>query len=267
LFLNKLAVLLPGITEDGLKKIRLQIKRCVKNYNYAHKSFPLSLSLGSSIRTSCSLSVTDLFKEANDNMYKEKLYSNQSTRNAIVNTLMKALGERDHMTEGHGCRLQSLVIAMAQQLKICERRYTDLKLFSQFHDIGKVGVPDSILLKPGPLAPDEAREMMTHCNKGYQIALSAKELTPIADWILKHHEWWNGEGYPLGLKGREIPLECRMLAIADAYDAMINDRPYRKAMMHEKAIKLIIRSSGTQFDPELVPIFISVVDKIKNKRS
>ena len=99
-----------------------------------------------------------------------------------------------------------------------------------FHDIGKVGIPDRILFKPGRLTDEEYKEMKRHSEIGHRIAQSAPDLQPIADYILRHHEWWNGGGYPLGLSGENIPLECRILAIADAYDAMTSDRPYRKAM-------------------------------------
>ena len=100
------------------------------------------------------------------------------------------------------------------------------------------------------------KEMQNHSEIGHRIARSSPDLRPIADWILKHHEWWNGEGYPLGLSGEAIPLACRILAIADAYDAMTSDRPYRKAIGHEEAIAELKRYAGIQFDPQLVEKFI-----------
>ena len=157
-------------------------------------------------------------------MYRIKLHSSQSTRSAIVQTLMKALEARDYITEGHADRLQELVAIVALSLGLPERSIGDLRLLAQFHDIGKVGIPDRILFKKGSLTNQEFAEMKQHCEIGHRIALSAPDLVPIADWILKHHEWWNGKGYPLGLKGEEIPLECRILAIADAYDAMTSDQ-------------------------------------------
>jgi HD-GYP domain-containing protein (c-di-GMP phosphodiesterase class II) len=101
----------------------------------------------------------------------------------------------------------------------------------------------------------EYNEMKRHSEIGHRIALSAPDLVPIAEWILKHHEWWNGQGYPLGLRGEEIPLECRILAIADAYDAMTNDRPYRKALPKDIALEEIKKHAGVQFDPYLVEKF------------
>ncbi|MEW5867329.1 MAG: HD domain-containing phosphohydrolase, partial [Bacillota bacterium] len=102
--------------------------------------------------------------------------------------------------------------------------------------------------------------MRLHCEIGLRIAQSAPDLVPISDWILKHHEWWNGQGYPLGLKGKEIPLECRILAIVDAYDAMTSDRPYRKALTHEQAVRELERCAGTQFDPDLVQKVVQILE-------
>jgi len=127
-----------------------------------------------------------------------------------------------------------------------------------------VGIPDEILFKPGRLTADEFEIMKRHCEIGYRIAQSSSDLAPIADWILKHQEWWNGQGYPLGIKGEEIPLPCRILAIVDAYDAMTNDRPYREAMHHEAAIAELDRCAGTQFDPSLVGLFKQLVIQDEN---
>jgi len=118
---------------------------------------------------------------------------------------------------------------------------------------------ENILFKNGPLNKDEWEIMKQHCEKGYRIALSSPELASIADLILKHHERWDGNGYPLGIKGKEIPIECRILNIVDSYDAMVSDRPYRKGMKKEDTIKEILNNSGKQFDPELVPIFIDII--------
>ncbi|MFZ5649698.1 MAG: HD-GYP domain-containing protein [Bacillota bacterium] len=157
-------------------------------------------------------------------------------------------------------RIQDLVADMASAIGLSDRNTTDLRLLARFHDIGKVGIPDRLLFKPGPLNEEEFNEMKRHSEIGYRIAQSAPDLVPIADWILKHHEWWSGSGYPLGLMGEEIPLECRMLSIADAYDAMTSDRPYRKAMSVEKAVSELKRCAGVQFDTVLVEIFIGILE-------
>ncbi|HWR39228.1 MAG TPA: HD domain-containing phosphohydrolase [Patescibacteria group bacterium] len=152
----------------------------------------------------------------------------------------------------------------ARAAGIAESALADIQLFARFHDIGKIGVADHILQKPGALTEVERRAMRQHCEIGYRIACAAPELAPIADWILRHHEGWDGSGYPLQLKGMEIELECRLLAIADSYDVMTNDRPYRVAMSHEQAIRELQRCAGTQFDPELVKVFVEMsLEEIK----
>ncbi|MDD2499137.1 MAG: HD-GYP domain-containing protein, partial [Desulfitobacteriaceae bacterium] len=192
---------------------------------------------------------------------REKLHRIHSVRSNIVQALLKALETRDIQTEEHSKRLGRLIIDLAKAAGIPEQKFSDLYLFAQFHDIGKVGIPDSILFKPEKLSHCEELRMKAHCEIGKRIALASPDLVPIADWILKHHEWWNGEGYPMGLKGNEIPLECRILAIVDAYDAMVNDRLYKKAVSHETALAELSKCAGTQFNPELVEVFINKVSQ------
>lgn len=252
---DEFAVLLPNSPRDVIERAFRRIRDAAERHNEAKPELPLSISIGFAVSNGKKTNMKELFKEADNNMYREKLHSSQSARSAIVNTLMKALEARDYITEGHAIRLQDLVISMAVSVGLPERRVTDLRLLAKFHDIGKVGVPDRILFKPGTLTSEEAAEMQRHCEIGHRIALSAPDLVHIADWILKHHERWDGNGYPLGLGGEEIPLECRILAIADAYDAMTSDRPYRQAITHREALAELRKCAGTQFDPQLVSKF------------
>ncbi|MGB4131076.1 MAG: HD-GYP domain-containing protein, partial [Tepidanaerobacteraceae bacterium] len=152
-------------------------------------------------------------------------------------------------------------VKLAKMLNMNQRQIDDIKLLAMFHDIGKVGVPDKILFKKGPLTHEERLRMQRHTEIGHRIAVSSPELAHISDWILMHHEWWDGNGYPLGIKGEEIPIECRILAIVDAYDAMTKSRPYRPAMSHVEAVAELIRCAGTQFDPYLVDLFVKVLEE------
>ncbi len=258
---DEFAVLLPGSDWSIIEEAVNRIREAAANYNATKPEMALSISVGFAVADESPVNLKKLFREADNNMYRAKLHRSRSARSAIVQTLMKALEARDFITEGHADRMQTLVVAMAAVLEQNERRVADLRLFAQFHDLGKVGVPDRILFKAGPLTPEEVAEMRRHSEIGHRIALSAPDLSPIADWILKHHEWWNGGGYPLGLKGEDIPLECRILAIADAYDAMTNDRPYRKAMTHREAITELKTCAGIQFDPSLVEVFLKLLDR------
>jgi diguanylate cyclase (GGDEF)-like protein len=258
---DEFAVLLPKTSDVLIEKAVKRIETVVQSDNDLENGPHLSLSIGYAFRRDATISITELFKIADNNMYREKLYRSQSTRSTIVNTLRKALEARDFITEGHTERLQSSVIILATAIGFPESHLTDLRLLAQFHDIGKVGIPDRILFKPGKLTPSEMLEMQRHCEIGYRIAQASPDLVPIADWILRHHEWWNGAGYPLQLKGEEIPLECRILAIVDAFDAMTNDRPYRKALSGQEAVNRLIKAAGIQFDPFLVEEFIKTIKK------
>jgi diguanylate cyclase (GGDEF)-like protein/PAS domain S-box-containing protein len=258
---DEFAVLLPNIGTVAVEQARGRIISAMNNHNSDYRDFPLSISIGYATGSGENINLAEIFKEADNNMYREKLHRSQSARSAIVLTLMKALEARDYITEGHAERLQYLAAGMAVACNMSSRNLSDLKLFAQFHDIGKVGIPDRILNKPGPLNQEEYNEMKRHCEIGHRIAQSSPDLVVLADWILKHHEWWNGEGYPLGLSGEDIPLECRILSIADAYDAMTSDRPYRKSMTHREAISELTGCSGTQFDPSIVKVFIKMLEK------
>ena len=253
---DEFAVLMHGMTDEALQVAVARVKEKLEAQDRTIRRIPLSLSIGYALREKSDMSMRDLFREADNNMYREKLHRSQSTRSAIVQTVMSLLEARDYITEGHAERLQDMVVRLARALGLAEHRMTDLRLLAQFHDIGKVGIPDRILLKPGALSGEEMAEMRRHSEIGHRIAQSSPDLLPIADWVLKHQEWWNGKGYPLGIAGDTIPVECRILSIADAYDAMTSDRPYRGAMSQRSAFQELRRCSGTQFDPALVELFI-----------
>ncbi|MFP4016218.1 MAG: HD-GYP domain-containing protein, partial [Halanaerobiales bacterium] len=141
---------------------------------------------------------------------------------------------------------------------LVDNELDDLKLLAMLHDIGKVAVDDSILNKPGPLNQQEWQEIMKHSEAGYRIAHASFELSQIANYILCHHERWDGKGYPLGKKGLDIPLLSRIISVIDAYDVMTHDRPYRKAISHQKAIEELLYCAGKQFDPEIVDVFCNI---------
>ncbi|SMC71062.1 diguanylate cyclase [Sporomusa malonica] len=252
---DEFAILLPGNSVKQIASCCQRVREKIDSYNAQNPTVPISLSMGFSACPEPPVDMDALLKQADDSMNREKLHRQKSTRSAIVKALVKALEARDYITEGHGDRLQDLIEAFADIVELPETSIADLRLLARFHDIGKVGIPDSILFKPSRLTEEEWVVMRQHCEIGYRIAVSAPDLVPIADWILKHQEWWNGQGYPLGLKGEAIPIECRMLSIVDAFDAMTSDRPYRQAMSKEDAIAELYRCAGRQFDPNLVDKF------------
>ena len=182
-----------------------------------------------------------------------------SSKSALVRTLMNALEAKDYLTEGHAERMTENAIKLGEHLKLETHTIDQITLLTKFHDIGKVGIPDDILKKPGALDEKEWKIMKTHTTIGQRISSVSAELKPISDLILLHHEKWDGSGYPMGLSGDAIPIECRILALVDAFDAMTNDRPYRKALSFDDAINEIIKCKGSHFDPELVDIFLEIL--------
>jgi len=257
---DEFAVLVLDPDHPKMVNIAMSIKKTVKQYNDNNPQLPLSLSAGWAMGPAAN-NIDALLKEADNNMYREKMHQSLSSRSAIVQAMMQALEARDYITEGHANRLQFLVEAMSRKLQLSDPTIADLRLLAKFHDIGKVGIPDYILFKPDQLTADELTIMRRHCEIGFRIAKSASDLAPIAECILKHQEWWNGQGYPLGVAGEDIPLQCRILAIVDAFDAMTNARPYRKAMDIQAAVKEIRRCAGTQFDPALTEMFIQILSE------
>ncbi len=255
---GEFGIIMPHSGPAAVSEACDRIREAVANYRETSK-MPLSISVGMSVCPDEKSTLNDTFKAADRNMYREKLHSKQSGHSAIVSTLAQALEARDFVTDGHADRLQNLMERLAVAAGLPATALPDLKLLGRFHDIGKVGIPDQILFKPGRLTREEYDIMKRHCEIGYRIAQASPELAPIAEWILKHQEWWNGEGYPLGLAGEDIPLPCRILAIVDAYDAMTNDRPYRKAMPSSDAIAELLRCSGRQFDENLVELFVNII--------
>ena len=258
---DEIAVLMSHTTNEQMEMAVAAVMDKVVELQKNARRIPLSISSGFAFRPDSRMTMRELFREADNKMYRAKLHQSQSARGTIVQTVMSMLEARDYITEGHADRLQEMLTKLARAAGVPESRMPDLRLLAQFHDIGKVGIPDRILLKPGPLDGAEIVEMQRHSEIGHRIAQSSADLLPIADWVLKHQEWWNGKGYPLGLKGKEIPLECRILAIADAFDAMTNDRPYRRAMSPAEAVNELRRCAGSQFDPELVEMFVTLLER------
>jgi diguanylate cyclase (GGDEF)-like protein/PAS domain S-box-containing protein len=257
---DEFAILLPSNSITEFKAAYARIREKIEVYNANRPIVPLSLSIGFAVSKRIPTDVNALFKEADNYMYREKLHRHQRTKSVIIQSLMSALEMRDFIAEGHGERLRNLMVLFATSVGLPEQKVADLSLLAQFHDIGKVGISDAILFKPGPLTTEEFAVMKQHSEIGYRIAQSAPKLESISEWILKHHEWWNGMGYPFGIKGEDIPIECRMLAIVDSYDVMMNDRPYRKAMTKQDVITELRECAGTQFDPYLVERFIELVN-------
>ena len=222
----------------------------------AVKGVTPSISLGYGVKKHESDDIMDIMRIAETNMYKRKMLSKSSMHSKIITSMQKALQEKSSETQAHGNRLFELLSGVAKQYGLSSDKLDDLELLCMLHDLGKIGIPDEILNKEGPLTDEEWREMRRHPEIGYRIAQASPELQAVAKYILSHHENYDGSGYPKGLKAHEIPLLSRMLAVADAYDAMTTQRPYNTIKTPEEAIQELKDNAGTQFDPEIVDVFI-----------
>lgn len=253
---DEFALLLPHTDAEAAEEIQRLLQAKIERHNRSHAALSLGISSGYAVAESPPVKPRDLFMEADTNMYKEKLRHGQSVCGPGMDSAMRLLRLRDYVDEGHTDRLSLMAAALAQKLNFGVRQRDELELLTHFHDIGKTALPESILTKPGTLDPEERRIMHRHCEIGHRMALSFPELAPIAEFILKHHEWWNGNGYPLGVAGESIPLPARVLSIVDAFDAMTTERAYRPTKTAAEAMEELRRSSGKQFDPHLVELFI-----------
>jgi putative nucleotidyltransferase with HDIG domain len=186
------------------------------------------------------------------------LHDLKDQHKTTLEVLIKALDARGHETQCHSQRVQAYTLRLAQQFDFDTLQLMDLARGALLHDIGKIGVPDNILLKPGKLTSDEWGQIRKHPTIGYEILQGVKFLDRVAWMVFCHHEKWDGTGYPQGLKGDQIPLEARIFAVLDAYDAITSTRPYREAMSAEVARTAIVANAGTQFDENVVEEFLRV---------
>jgi len=260
---DEFCLLLPRTGSDAAKAISIHITRMCEaaEKNRCGERATPSVSAGYATKRDMSESICDVMNEAEAFMYKRKLLESKSLRSSVLSSIRTTLFEKSHETEEHAERLVELSLLIGTEMGLADTHMQDLSLLAALHDIGKMSVDEYILCKPGKLTEQEWAEIRRHPEVGYRIAKSSPELMSIADYILCHHERWDGTGYPQGLKSRNIPLLSRILAVADAYDAMTQDRSYRKAAPGEEAIGEIIRHAGTQFDPDVAIVFIKTMQK------
>ena len=165
------------------------------------------------------------------------------------------------MTEGHSQRVMLMSVQLAQLLAVPDEELIHIQRGALLHDVGKMGVPDRILRKPGPLTTTEREIMEKHPQYAYEMLKEIEFLWPALDIPRYHHEWWDGTGYNEGLQGEEIPLSARIFAVVDAWDALVTDRPYRSAWSEDEALAYIQKQSGIQFDPTIVDVFIIMISE------
>jgi HD-GYP domain-containing protein (c-di-GMP phosphodiesterase class II) len=193
-------------------------------------------------------------------MANQKLYRDlQQSYFQAIRALTNSIEARDNYTAGHTDRVTRLAELVARQLSWTEKQCYTLRIGCTLHDIGKIGVPDAILNKAGPLTDSERKRMEKHPQLGLRIIRGIDLFKPSIPYILAHHERFDGAGYPKGLSGKDIPIEGRLLAVVDTFDAVMSDRPYRAGATVEVAVGELVDNAGTQFDPKLVDAFLAVL--------
>lgn len=260
---DEFSLLLPKTDNQTARKIADSIKNACDNFNkLAHNDIlRINISTGCSTKIFAMEDLDQIEKIAEEQMYNSKLLNRQSYHNAILSSIMATLYARSQETEAHSQRIAAISKMVGKHLNLTEDNLNDLELLAMLHDIGKVGIDDSILNKAGPLNEEEWAIMKKHPEIGYKIAMSTVGLESIAEFILCHHERWDGSGYPRGIRGDSIPLLSRILAVADAFDAMTEGRSYRQSLTKEAALEEIKRNAGTQFDPAIAEIFLQIMDE------
>jgi HD-GYP domain-containing protein (c-di-GMP phosphodiesterase class II) len=259
---DEFSILLPRTSSQEAQDIVYRIQAACQSLkvNVLKEAMNLSVSLGHATKTKTTEAFSYISKLAEDYMYRRKLLERESFHSTLLDTLRVSLFERSHETEEHASRLIYLSSKLGTAIGLSKDDLNDLALLSSLHDIGKINIDNRILEKPGKLTDDEWLEMKKHPAIGYRIAMASTGLRSIAEYILCHHERWDGAGYPQGLKGKNIPLLSRVISIVDAYDAMTSDRPYRKALTKQAAQAEISKNSGTQFDPDIAATFLTLLD-------
>ncbi len=256
---DEFVVLLPGVDAQDLETISQRILDLAEADAEANGPVPLSMAVGWAMRTRPNQDLRSVLKEAEDEMYRHKSRNSQSSRSTLVRSLQRALEAKSFETQEHCNELESWAVRLAHRLRLSERDVDEISLLAVLHDLGKVGIAEDILTKRGPLNDEEWAVIKKHPEIGHRIAMASPDLVMVAEGILSHHERWDGQGYPRGLSGEAIPLSARIVAIADAFEAMVSDRPYRKALDVETALQEIADCAGTQFDPQLAVVFVRMV--------
>lgn len=256
---DEFAVLLPNTDDKTARSIIASIRDTCGGMCTEKNMFRTVLALGYATKKNEEDSFDGMMTLAEDFMYRRKLLEGQSLRSSVLASIKTTMFEKSNETVEHAERLVELSKKLGDAVGLPGEKLDELELAAMLHDIGKISVDQGILTKPGKLTDDEWREIKKHPEVGYRIANSCPELSHIAYYILCHHERWDGFGYPQNLTGEEIPLISCIIAITDSYDAITQDRAYRKAMTRKDAVLEIMRNAGTQFDPVLAKIFVEQI--------
>ena len=255
---DEFVVLLPHTNKDQARQIITRIKQAVALEKLEDLPISISVSCGFGIKKKEQQNINEVFKKAEDDMYRSKISHSRSYRHQTIDLIMETLYVKSPREQAHSKRVSKLCEAIGLAMGLETQELTTVGML---HDIGKVSISESILEKKAPLTDSEWKKIKKHPEAGYSILSSSPDYGLLAECVLAHHEHWDGTGYPNGLEGDAIPLMARIIAIADAYDAMVSDRPYRNGMKHVDAMKEIKRCAASQFDPYIVKVFVDLMEK------
>lgn len=256
---DEFGVILPGTDPETAERIVARVNDLVAAADIA--PLELSISFGFETKTAPEQDVEAVEKSAEDHMYRHKIYESLSKRSKTIDVIMNTLVEKSKRELMHSRRVSALCATFAKTLGMSPTDINKMRMAGLIHDIGKIGVDEKTLNKPARLDPAEWEEMKKHPEAGWRILMSVNEFSELAGFVFEHHEKWDGTGHPRGLKGQEISMEARIIALADAYDAMTNYRTYRDAYDLPAAIAELKRCAGTQFGPELTERFIEALQE------
>lgn len=254
---DEFVVLLPKTRYSEAYSIIQRMKKNEENYNL--NGMEISISYGVATKTSEDKSISSVYRDAEDNMYKNKFFESRKLKGNMIDTIMKTLYEKNPREKNHSERVSILCQEMGKALGFNNELTNELGVAGLLHDIGKITLDETILNRKGLLNKDEWFQMKKHSETSYKILSSVNGLTTTAEHALSHHERWDGEGYPNRISGENIPYFSRIIALADAFDAMISERTYRRTLTFDEAIVEIEKNAGTQFDPHLTKIFIETL--------
>ena len=254
---DEFVVILPRTDAEMTEKIVRRIREFAAKSKVG--SIDISISFGYETKTREEESIQDIFRNTENHMYRQKLSESSSIRSKTIDVIMSSLFEKNNREMKHSERVGELSADIASKMNLSEDDVRQIRIAGLMHDIGKIGIDEKILNKPMKLNAGEWKEIERHSEIGYRILSSVNEFSEIADFILEHHEKWNGKGYPKGLVHDAISLQARIIAVADAFDAMTGSRTYGKTLSNTEAVQEIIRCSGTQFDPSVTHVLVEKI--------
>lgn len=255
---DEFALLLPGYTAEECETCLEDVVEKVSTFRVMDAVAP-SISFGLYVVEDASFDLNEAVKLAEKHLATQKLLDSPQMQGKAVYAIINTLHEKNKREEAHSRRVSELSEQLGRAYGLSERSCNELRLVGLLHDIGKIAIAENILNKDGKLSPLEWEEMKRHAEIGFRILSSVEDMQVLAPYVLAHHEHFDGTGYPKALRGESIPLQSRMIAIADAFDAMTSERTYRKAVSAVQAAKEIKKCAGTQFDPLLAKLFIEQV--------